>query len=337
MNEPLVSVIIPVYKVEQYLDQCIDSIVHQTYKDLEIILVDDGSPDNCPQICDQWAKMDPRIKVYHKSNGGLSDARNVGVQLCTGEYICFVDSDDWAEPMMVESMLSACIANNTLIAVCGRYDYFEEKKDRRISKCPVADEAVHSVEFASKMLKGNNCDSSACSKLYHKSVWGKVCFPVGRIYEDVAVLYRVILSVPRVSTVKLPLYNYRRRLGSIVQSDFSEKLFDYPYNTRKMLADVKRNYPELYEEACWAHTKALLRVLDKLSRTDRKTYRRYREEFRALQKELNSLKIVWKSSAIFSSNDRIYNRIYANRFLSRCVGIIRRLLKRRGMRRKLAS
>lgn len=323
MNKPLVSVIIPIYKVEQYLDQCIDSIVHQSYENLEIILVDDGSPDNCPQICDQWAQRDSRIRVLHKPNGGLSDARNVGVQICTGEYICFVDSDDWAEPMMVECLLRACVEDNTLVAICGRYDHFEEKDERKISKCPTVDEAVDSLVLASRMLMGNNCDNSAHTKIFHKSLWETVCFPKGRIYEDVAVMYKVVLSVSRVSTVKLPLYHYRIRRGSIIQSDFSEKLFDYPYNTRKMLADVKCNYPELYEEACWAHTKALIRVLDKLSRTDRKTYRRYRAEFLVLQKEMRALKTVWKRSAMFSRKDKIYNSIYACKWAPRCMGVVK--------------
>ena len=323
MNKPLVSVIIPIYKVEQYLDQCIDSIVHQSYENLEIILVDDGSPDNCPKICDQWAQRDARIKVYHKPNEGVSEARNTGIQISTGEYICFVDSDDWAEPMMVECLIRACMEDNTLIAVCGRYDHFEEKNECQISKCPTIDETVDSLSFTSRMLLGINCDSSAHSKIYHKSIWKAVSFPKGRIYEDVAVMYQIVLSVPCVSTVKQPLYNYRIRRGSIVQSDFSEKLFDYPYNTRKMLADVKSNYPELYEEACWSHTKALIRVLDKLSRTEREIYKRYRTEFGELQKELNTLENVWKRSAMFSRKEKIYNSIYASRWTPRCMGALK--------------
>ena len=328
MNELLVSVIIPIYEVEQYLDQCIDSIVHQSYENLEIILVDDGSPDHCPQICDQWAQRDSRIRVLHKPNGGLSDARNVGVQICTGEYICFVDSDDWAEPMMVECLIRACMEDNTLIAVCGRYDHFEEKNECQISKCPTIDETVDSLSFTSRMLLGINCDSSAHSKIYHKSIWKAVSFPKGRIYEDIAVMYQIVLSVPCVSTVKQPLYNYRIRRGSIVQSDFSEKLFDYPYNTRKMLADVKSKYPELYEEACWAHTKALIRVLDKLARANKTTYKLYKKEFKSLQRELRSLRDVWKNSALFSKRDRMYNNLFSCRYMPRFIGIVKMILQK---------
>lgn len=105
MNEPLVSVIVPVYKVGKYLDKCVESIVEQTYKNLEIILVDDGSPDNCPAMCDKWAERDSRIKVIHKQNGGVSSARNVGIDAAQGEFIGFVDSDDWLEPDMYDCLV----------------------------------------------------------------------------------------------------------------------------------------------------------------------------------------------------------------------------------------
>ena len=108
MKGPLISVIVPVYKVEQYLDRCLQSIVNQTYKNLEIILVDDGSPDNCPQICDEWAKRDKRIKVIHTQNRGVSTARNIGIDVANGQYIGFVDSDDWIEEDMYEFLLKKC-------------------------------------------------------------------------------------------------------------------------------------------------------------------------------------------------------------------------------------
>ena len=108
----LISVIIPIYNVEAYLDECIASVIAQTYSNLEIILVDDGSPDNCPQMCDEWAAKDSRIRVIHKENGGLSDARNAGIDIATGEYIAFVDSDDWIVPEMYEKMLAALKTEN---------------------------------------------------------------------------------------------------------------------------------------------------------------------------------------------------------------------------------
>ena len=113
-----ISIIVPVYKVEKYLDKCVNSIVGQTYKNLEIILVDDGSPDNCPAMCDEWAQKDSRIKVIHKKNGGLSSARNAGLDACTGDYIGFVDSDDWIEPDMYEYLLNIGMKNNADVSRC---------------------------------------------------------------------------------------------------------------------------------------------------------------------------------------------------------------------------
>ena len=119
MSQPLISVIVPIYKVEEYLDRCVESLINQTYKNLEIILVDDGSPDNCPQMCEAWAQKDSRIKVVHKENGGLSDARNAGFEVATGDIISFIDSDDWIEPEMFETMLSQMEKDDSDIVSCG--------------------------------------------------------------------------------------------------------------------------------------------------------------------------------------------------------------------------
>lgn len=118
ISENLISIIVPVYKVEKYLKRCVKSIVNQTYKNLEIILIEDGSPDQCPYMCEEWSKRDPRIKVIHKQNGGLSDARNEGLKISTGEFIGFVDSDDWIAPEMYERLLNAIIADQSDIAQC---------------------------------------------------------------------------------------------------------------------------------------------------------------------------------------------------------------------------
>ena len=191
MNDILISVIVPVYNVEKYLDRCIDSIVNQTYRNLEIILVDDGSPDNCPKMCDDWAKKDGRIKVIHKENGGLSSARNAGLDICIGEYIHFVDSDDWLELSCIELLLDACVQNGALLSVCGRYIIVHEK--RNIDKNFSENQIMSTSNFVSNMLVGKNCDSSPCGKLYHKSLWVGIRFPHGRIYEDIAILYKLFL------------------------------------------------------------------------------------------------------------------------------------------------
>lgn len=146
--DKLISVIVPIYNVEKYLTKCIESIINQTYENLEIILVDDGSPDNCPIICDEYAKRDSRVKVIHKKNGGLSDARNAGLDIATGEYIMFIDSDDFVEIDMMESMMNNMIDNNVDLVVCNiKYIYDNSEKVKYNQKDKVLDKYEAMQEY----------------------------------------------------------------------------------------------------------------------------------------------------------------------------------------------
>lgn len=325
MSNPLISVIVPIYKVELYLDRCVQSIVGQTYQNLEIILVDDGSPDTCPAICDSWAARDSRIKVFHKKNGGLSSARNAGLDICQGEYVAFVDSDDWVEADMYEALLQACNDQNTMISVCGRYVVSADGK--YIDKCYASPASVSSTDFTARMFVGDCCDSSACDKLFSKSLWDNVRFPDGRIYEDVAIMYRVVLNSERVAIVNRPLYNYYRHGGSITKSVISSHWFDYPLNTRNLLNDIVKRYPELYEHACWTHTKALQNVIDKIARAERTEYKSYLSDYKRYCGELRSLRAVWKGSKVFSSYDRRMCSLYSIWYIARPLCKIKRVLK----------
>ncbi len=161
---PIISVIVPVYNVEEYIHRCIDSILAQTFKEFELILVDDGSPDQSGKICDEYALIDSRIKVIHKKNGGLSDARNAGLEVAQGEYIGFVDSDDFIESDMYEKLLEACKENSSQIAMCGRYNVLGEELH------PLFSFEGHMIwesrEAIGNLLTWNNIDSSACDKLF---------------------------------------------------------------------------------------------------------------------------------------------------------------------------
>lgn len=327
INDPLVSVIIPIYKVEKYLNKCVDSIVNQTYKNIEIILIDDGSPDGCPHMCDEWAKKDGRIRVLHKSNSGLSDARNIGIQICKGEYICFVDSDDWCEPTLVQLLLESCLENQVLLSVCGRYDHFEGRDEVQINKCPLKNEIVDSRVFTSRMLIGDHCDCSAWGKMYHRSLWNTVQFPQGRIYEDVAIMYKVVLGVTYVAMINKPLYHYFRHRGGIVMSEFSERLFDYPLNTRNMLSDISLNHPDIFEYACWSHLKALQCVLHKILVLDGKKINQYKIQAKSFSNEIKQYKATWSSSSIFNKRDRQLCQIYSCFFLAQTVGRLKRSIR----------
>ena len=218
MNE-LVSVIVPIYGVEEYLEKCINSIITQTYNNLEIVLVDDGSPDRCPKICDEYARKDSRIKVIHKKNGGLSDARNAGIDCACGEYFIFVDSDDWIESTMVEHLLNTCKKYNVKLAACGRNitDGSEIK-----GKAFEGAEIVYSTEEAlNEILSGKSLDVAAWDKIYSRELFDNIRFPVGENNEDIAVFYKIVDSAGKVAHTGTTEYFYRSRPGSITKLKYS--------------------------------------------------------------------------------------------------------------------
>ena len=217
---PKLSIIVPVYKVEPYIHKCVDSILNQTFTDFEIILVDDGSPDNCGKICDEYAQKDKRVRVIHKENGGLSDARNAGIDVAVGKIIGFVDSDDWIEAYMYAEMLSYMEENN-LDIVCADTNQVKEGKVKfkpRYSKNKIwsRNEAVCEI------LNGT-LDNAAWNKIYKRNVIGDVRYPKGRIYEDVATTYKFISNSQKVGYISKAYYNYLKRKGSIVASGFNSK------------------------------------------------------------------------------------------------------------------
>lgn len=217
---PKLSIIVPVYKVEPYIHKCVDSILNQSFTDFELILVDDGSPDKCGKICDEYALKDERVRVIHKENGGLSDARNAGIDIAVGEVIGFVDSDDWIEQRMYEEMLNYMEENN-LDIVCADTNQVKEGKIKfkpRYKKNKIWDKK----EAICEILNGT-LDNAAWNKIYKRSVIGKVRYPKGRIYEDVATTYKFIANSDKVGYISKPYYNYLKRKGSIVASGFNSK------------------------------------------------------------------------------------------------------------------
>lgn len=239
---PLVSVIIPVYNVEQYLDKCVQSVINQTYKNIEIILVDDGSPDKCPKMCDEYSVCDKRIKVIHKSNGGLSDARNAGIDAASGEYITFIDSDDYVEHNYVDLLVKEIIEYNADIS-CGKHNVIYE--DRVIKQFSGNHYVLKPEEAFDMMLYHNDMDVSAWAKLYKKSLFDEVRFPVGRLYEDAATTYRLIDKSEVIVLYSVPIYNYIMRDNSITNNGFSERKLDLISSTREMTDYIRIHYPKL--------------------------------------------------------------------------------------------
>ena len=242
----LISVIVPVYQVEEYLDRCVQSIVDQTYTNLEIILVDDGSPDRCPQMCDEWAKRDSRIRVIHKENGGLSDARNAGMQAASGTYIAFVDSDDWVSERYIERLNQAIGHTGAKMAACGvRFVDDEIQNVGLRGEDPTFQ--VLSAEQALSEQGWNRIRAVAWNKLYHRSLLEGEEYPVGKYHEDEFFTYRIVDKAGRVAFVEDELYCYYQRPGSIMH-EFTMKRLDALEAYMQRLHLLEEKYPVLYQQ-----------------------------------------------------------------------------------------
>lgn len=223
MDEVLISVVIPVYNVEHYLKKCVDSICHQTYRNLEIILVDDGSTDCSGSLCDEFATSDSRIRVIHKSNGGLSDARNAGMELASGEWWMFVDSDDYIAPDTAETLLLAAVENHCEIAVCNMMRIYEDGKQEPFY-CPVTEPTIWAGEQRFETLR----QPSVCNKLFRADLFKELRFPKRKFYEDTFVYHVLAHRANRIALTGLSGYYYLSRRESILgQSQFTDRYFDY--------------------------------------------------------------------------------------------------------------
>lgn len=241
-----ISIIVPVYKVEEYLDCCIQSIVDQTYRDLEIILVDDGSPDGCGAMCDAWAEKDGRIKVIHKENGGLSDARNAGLEMAEGKYIAFVDSDDWIRPEMYEKLLAAMEKEKADISACNILSCFPDGESAYgCDEYTVGDPE----KILSMLYDDTKYPVCAWNKLYRRELWDALRFPVGKICEDAFTTYRLVDKARKIVQIPEALYCYRIRESSIMTSEFSAKRMDEEEAWRCNYEFVKQRYPGVFQAA----------------------------------------------------------------------------------------
>lgn len=260
----LVSIIVPVYNIEEYIDRCVKSIVSQTYRNLEIILVDDGSKDHSGAACDMWALQDSRIKVVHKSNGGLSDARNAGINAATGQYIAFIDGDDEIHSEMIQRLYGIMQSSSADISMCRIQKYeptriFASREFISDKDCA----EMTSIE-AIKALFLDKIDCSACPKLYKSSIFSEISFPIGKTNEDFAVMYKVFEKAEKIVYISDLLYHYIQREGSITTTPFNEKQFDKYDNCVEMMEYVMENLPQVIEEAKFYYYKHTMYLLKKL-------------------------------------------------------------------------
>ena len=243
-----VSIIVPVYKVEQYLKRCIESLIHQTYKNIELILVDDGSPDSCGGICDEYATSDNRIKVIHKKNGGLSEARNFGIDSATGNYITFVDSDDFVSENYIEYLLYLLKENNAQISICGFVKF--TKEEEIIKNQPKDNPKVLSSVDALKEIYGKSgaVYIISCGKLYTRNLFESIRFPIAKLHEDEFITYKLFYYAERIVYSEQMNYYYFIRNDSITGEPFSIKKLDYIEALEKRLEFFKQNSMKILEE-----------------------------------------------------------------------------------------
>lgn len=266
--EKLISVVLPIYNVEKYLEKCMESVLNQTYKNLEIILVDDGSKDNCPKICDDYAKKDARVKVVHKENGGLSDARNAGIRVANGEYITFIDSDDYVDKDYVEFLYNNIEKNNADIAIGSHRVLYDSGKI--IEKATHENSVLEPKKVLERILYDDGIDVSAWGKLYKISLFEDIKFPKGRLFEDSATTYILVDKAKIITVNSESKYNYIVRENSITNAKFSPKKMDLIKSTREMSEYVKEKYPELEGAANRRLMYAYLSTLSQLAKCKEK-------------------------------------------------------------------
>ena len=278
MEKDLISVIIPVYKVEKYLEKCIESIIKQTYTNLQIILVDDGSPDNCGKICDEYAKKDSRIEVIHKINGGLSDARNVGINRANGRYIGFVDSDDYIKEDMYEKLINLIKEYNADVSICNLYDVIDGKEYVRNK-----DNGIHEysrIDILKEILLDKNIQSYAWNKLYKKELFDEIKYPIGKKYEDIGTTFYLFEKCNKIVVTSEPEYYYLKRADSLVNNVTESTILDYTEIIIQRYLYIKQNIEELRKYNNYYLTKTLITAnndIKTLKNVSEKMKERYNE------------------------------------------------------------
>ena len=316
-----ISVIIPVYKVENYLERCVRSVCNQTHPELEILLIDDGSPDRSGEICDVLAGQDARIRVIHKSNGGLSDARNAGIDASTGDWLAFVDSDDWLDPRMLEILKIQAEKYGAEIAECSYRNLYKEmvKEETSCSGNVIVATPVEAIEGN---LDWKNFKPVAWNKLYRADIVGRIRYPKGKLHEDEFTTHKFYLAAKKIVYVDVSGYNYDRRREGSITAKFSLRNLDacqaYHEKTNAVchtpeLAPIRQKMCDTY---CWTLFDCLAKCADaglsgpELDRTladamaDRPMLEEnglnqlYRECFRVLEKKgLNACAAYWKGKS----------------------------------------
>ena len=306
----LISVIVPVYNVEKYLEKSINSIINQTYNNLEIILIDDGSTDSSGKICDRYEKLDKRIKVIHQKNGGLSKARNIGIDNAKGKYIGFIDSDDFIKEDMYEILYKTIKDTNSDMAMCRVLDCFGKIPDIDNSESKIF--VYEPMQAIKKVMEAEDVSVHAVSKLYKKALFDKgLRFEIGRTSEDAIIMVELIDNCKRIAYINSYEYYYIHRENSITTKKFSSKNYDVIYAYKKNYDILSKKYPELLDIAktrlCWAYFNVLDNMIKSNYKIDNKIVKYLRNNFKFIIKNNYFTKSRKISMIILKVNTKIYS------------------------------
>lgn len=277
MEKPLISVIVPAYNVEKFIGKCIDSILRQSFKDFEVLLIDDGAKDSTPEICDACAKKNSRIKVYHKENGGLSDARNYGIDRMQGKYVTFIDSDDYVDSGYFEYLYGLITQEEDIqIAICGKKSV---REDENASPDPETFHEIITGERAvQKMLCGHGSGHSAWGKLYSADLWKTVRYPKGKIYEDYATTYRVMALVDKAAWGNAAMYFYVQHIESIMHQKCSRRSLSLVDIADEETEFIVKKWPALKQEALARKVTSELKCLQNILNAKNEEFDDYKQK-----------------------------------------------------------
>ncbi|MBR4455265.1 MAG: glycosyltransferase family 2 protein [Solobacterium sp.] len=264
-STPEVSVVVPIYNVADYLPKCLDSIMNQTYSDFEVILVNDGSTDRSPQIAEDYTKKDERFRVLHKENGGLSDARNEGMKQAVGKYICFVDSDDFLEPDMIESCVKSLERYDADMVIFDYNQFYQATNTKEVMRNQFAQGKVYCIADTPELIVG--IANAAWNKMYRRSLFtsGNITYPWGCLYEDLGTTYRLLARAQKVVFINRPLYNYLKDRPGNITGEFNMKAYHILDMIKINIDDYKNLgiYERYYEELKYLGGVNLLECLKK--------------------------------------------------------------------------
>lgn len=312
-----VSIIVPVFNVKNYIKRCIESIINQTYSNIEIILVDDGSTDNSGNICDEYAKKDKRVKVIHKNNGGLSSSRNVGINISSGKYLCFIDSDDYIENDMIEYLYRGMKKYDVDIVSCGFSNIYTNGNKECIT-IPKEDIIYSKKEALDIHLLSGYIDDITCNKMFKKELYENIRYPEGYLYEDMITTYKLIDKANKVALCPESKYNYCRRWDSIGGTKFNDKTLFLLKACDEAVEFVLEKYPELVNIKI-AQVNWYIVVINKMilaKKVDKKLVKTIKKMIKNIKKEIIKTEYLNKTRKfqilIFYYSFSLYKIIYSN-------------------------